>query len=272
MFVDLHTHSTFSDGRFTPTRLVDENYEKGIRVLAITDHDCVDGVREAIEAAKKYNGEMKVIPGVELSTEMNHRPVHILGYYLDVNYKPMLDTMDNLRDSRDNRLYKMIDRLNELGYLITADDIDTSGKTIGRPHVAKALVKAGYFSNVQEVFDKLLYYGGPAYINHFKLSPLEAVKMIHAAGGIAVLAHPTEIANDELVLELLDTIPFDGVEVYHPSSKTQERNNEIKEFAAKRNLLVSGGTDFHAQPDRFPAEIGIWLVDYEDVKGIIEWK
>lgn len=272
MFVDLHSHSTFSDGRYTPTMLVDENYGIGVKVMAVTDHDCVDGVQEAIEASKKFNGEIKVIPGVELSTEKDKRPVHILGYYIDVNNKPMLDTMAWLRDSRDNRLLKTIDRLAELGYIINVEDCKTDGKTVGRPHIAKALVKAGYFSGVQEVFDKLLYFGGPAYIPHAKLSPKEAVDLIHAAGGLAFLAHPTEIANDKLALELLDNIDFDGVEVYHPSANNKERIELIRQWAIERSLLISGGTDFHAVPDRFPDKLGIWLVNYEDVKGIVEWK
>lgn len=272
MFVDLHTHTTFSDGTYTPTKLVDEYFKLGVQVLAITDHDCVDGVQEALEATKKYDGKMKIIPGVELSTENDNRPVHILGYYVDVNNKPMLETMAWLRDSRDNRLFKMIDRLAELGFNISVDDCRTEGKTIGRPHVAKALVQAGYFDSVQEAFDKLLHFGGPAYITHAKLSPKEAVDLIHAAGGIAILAHPSEICDDDMVLELLDSIAFDGIEVYHPANRPDKRLALIKQWANERNLLIGGGTDFHGVPDRFPNKLGIWMVNYDDVKGIIEWK
>jgi len=272
MFADLHMHSTFSDGRYCPTRLVDENFNVGIRLMAITDHDCVDGISEAIEAAKKYHGELQIISGVELGTEAEKRPVHILGYYIDTTYKPLLDTMDWLRDSRDNRLFKMIDRLNELGYSIKPENCVTEGKTIGRPHVAKALVEAGYFKSVQEAFDTLLHFGGPAYVPHAKLSSKEAVDLIHAAGGIAVLAHPTEIANDDLALSLLDSIPFDGVEVYHPSARTKDRQKVLVKWANDRNLIITGGTDFHAVEDRFPNKIGIWMVDLDDVKGILEWK
>ncbi|MDO4178928.1 MAG: PHP domain-containing protein [Phascolarctobacterium sp.] len=272
MFADLHMHSTFSDGRYTPTRLVDENYRVGVRLMALTDHDCVDGVREALEAAKKYHGEMQILAGVELGTECEHRPVHILGYNIDCSNEPLLKTIAWLRDSRENRLYKMIDKLASLGYYIKPEDCASEGKTIGRPHLAKALVKAGYFQGTQEAFDKLLHFGGPAYVPHAKLSPREAVELIHVAKGKAVLAHPTEIANDELALKLLDTIPFDGLEVYHPSARTKERQNVLKVWAIERKLFVTGGTDFHAIEDRFPNKIGIWLVNIDNVKGVLEWK
>lgn len=272
MFADLHMHSTFSDGTYTPTRLVDENYSVGIDVMALTDHDCVDGVVEALMAAEKYQGKLKVIPGIELSTEAEKRPVHILGYYIDPNNKPMLDTLQWLRDSRDNRVTKTIARLGELGYYIKSEDIESNGKAVGRPHIAKALIKAGYFKGMQEVFDALLYFGGPAYISHAKLSPREAVDLIHAAGGIAVLAHPSEIENDALALSLLDNIPFDGVEVYHPSARTKERQEIIIKWALERNLITTGGTDFHGTADRFPVKLGIWMVDLDNVKGILKWK
>lgn len=272
MFADLHMHSTFSDGRYSPSRLVDDNYDIGVRVMAITDHDCVDGIAEALHAAKKYNNTMRVIPGVELGTETQNRPVHILGYFIDTSYQPMLETMAWLRDCRDNRLYKMIERLDELGYHIKLESCMNEGKTIGRPHVAKALVEAGYFKTVQEAFDKLLHFGGPAYVPHPKLSPSEAVALIHKAGGLAVLAHPTEIANDALALNLLDTIPFDGVEVYHPSARTKERQEVLKKWAASRNLFITGGTDFHGVEDRFPNKLGMWKVNINELKGILEWK
>ncbi len=272
MFADLHMHSTFSDGTYSPTKLVHDNYDIGVRVMAITDHDCVDGIPEALNAAQKYNGNIVVIPGVEFGTEIENRPVHVLGYYIDTSYKPMLETMAWLRDSRDNRLYKMIERLDELGYHIKLESCMHEGKTIGRPHVAKALVEAGYFKGVQEAFDKLLHFGGPAYVAHPKLSPSEAVALIHEAGGFAVLAHPTEIANDNLVLNLLDTIPFDGLEVYHPSARTKERQKIIKNWALARNLVITGGTDFHGVEDRFPNKLGLWNVNIDEVKGILEWK
>ena len=272
MYVDLHMHSTFSDGRYTPEMLVEENFKLGIRVIALTDHDCIDGVESALRAAEKFQGAMRIIPGLELSTEANKRPVHILGYYVDMDNNNLLDVLHWLRDSRENRLLRMLDKLQELGYDIKPEYCMAGGRSLGRPHVAKALVKAGYFNEAQEAFDKLLYFGGPAYTPYAKLFPEDAVKLIHEAGGLAVLAHPTEIENDDLVLSLLDKLPFDGLEVYHPSALTKERQEFLKKLAQERNLLITGGTDFHGVPDRFPAQLGEWIVNYEDVKEILAWQ
>ena len=272
MYVDLHMHSTFSDGRYTPEQLVDENFKLGVRVMALTDHDSLEGIDEALKAAEKYQGAMRIIPGLELSSEAYRRPVHILGYYIDSSNKNLLDTLHWLRDSRKNRIPKIIAKLKALGYVIRLEDCMTGGRSLGRPHVARALVKAGYFTDTQQAFDELLRYGGPAYVPHAKLSPEEAVKLIHTAGGLAVLAHPTEIENDEIVLDLLNKLSFDGLEVYHPSARSKERQEFLKALAQEKNLLITGGTDFHGAADRFPPKLGEWLVKYDYVKGILAWK
>ena len=267
--VDLHMHSTFSDGRYTPTMLVEEAAAKGLAVIALTDHDSWNGVNEAKAAAAALG--VRVLTGVELGSQCENDSVHILGYHVDMGCDALHAKMDELRHGRERRLEKMVAKLHSLGYPIEVEACDPLNRAVGRPHVAKALVAAGYFKTVQEVFDALLRRGGPAYVPQPKLAPEEAVALIHAAGGIAVLAHPSELADASLPERLLRTVPFDGLEVYHPSAD-KEAQAKWLHLAKELGLMVGGGSDFHATPDRFPTELGIWQVHYADVKDVIEWK
>ena len=268
--VDLHMHSTFSDGRYTPTQLVEVAAAKGIAVLALTDHDSWNGVAEAQAAAARL-GNIRVLTGVELGTQCENDSVHILGYHVNMNCEPLHAKMDEMRHGRELRLTRMLAKLDGLGYHIEVEACDPKNRAVGRPHVAKALVAAGYFNTVQEVFDALLHRGGPAYVPQPKLAPEEAVQLIHEAGGIAVLAHPSELSDGTLPERLLRAVPFDGVEVYHPSADKKAQAKWLQ-LAQELQLLVGGGSDFHAIPDRYPTELGVWQVHYEDVKGVIEWK
>lgn len=268
-FVDLHMHSTFSDGRYTPTQLVEEAAASGIAVLSITDHDSWNGIAEAQAAAAVH--QIKLVTGVELGTQVNGESVHILAYHVDTTNQPLKNKMDEMRHGRERRLYKILEKLDNLGYHIEVEACDPKNRAVGRPHVAKALVAKGYFNTVQEVFDALLRNGGPAYVPQPKLSPEEAVELIHNAGGLAVLAHPSELGDDQLPEALFKTIPFDGIEVYHPSSAEKDEYSKWLALARKYNLLVGGGSDFHGIPDRFPAKLGIWQVEFDSVKGIIEY-
>ena len=268
--VDLHMHSTFSDGRYTPTQLVEVAAAKGIAVLALTDHDSWNGVAEAQAAAARL-GNIRVLTGVELGTQCENDSVHILGYHVNMSCEPLHAKMDEMRHGRELRLTRMLAKLDGLGYHIEVEACDPKNRAVGRPHVAKALVAAGYFNTVQEVFDALLHRGGPAYVPQPKLAPEEAVQLIHEAGGIAVLAHPSELSDGTLPERLLRAVPFDGVEVYHPSADKKAQAKWLR-LAQELQLLVGGGSDFHAIPDRYPTELGVWQVHYEDVKGVIEWK
>lgn len=269
--VDLHMHSTFSDGRYTPTQLVDTAVSKGICVMAITDHDSWNGIEEARAAAARYNGKIRVLTGVELGTQYEDDAVHILGYHVSMECEALHKKMNEMRHAREHRLYAMLEKLDKLGYHVEVDACDPNNRAVGRPHVAKALVAKGYFDSVQAVFDALLRRGGPAYVPQPKLSPHEAVVLIHEAGGIAVLAHPSELEDWTLPERLLSEEPFDGIEVWHPSADAKAREHWLK-LAQERGLLTSGGSDFHGIPDRFPPKLGLWPVRYEDVKGVIEWK
>lgn len=267
--VDLHMHSTFSDGRYTPTQLVEEAVAKGLKVIALTDHDSWNGVREAQQAAQGLG--LTVLTGVELGTQWENDSVHILGYHVDMTCVPLQEKMDEMRHGRERRLEKMLAKLDALGYHVEVEACDPKNRAVGRPHVAKALVSKGYFSSVQAVFDALLHRGGPAYVPQPKLSPQEAVELIHLAGGMAVLAHPSELSDSTLPERLLSTVPFDGIEVYHPSANVEAQQHWLA-LAQRLGLAVGGGSDFHAIPDRFPLELGVWQVHYADVEDVILWK
>lgn len=271
MLVDLHTHSTFSDGRYTPTQLVQEAMAKGLTVLAITDHDSWNGVGEAQKVADGLGGSLRVIPGVELGAQYAEDSVHILAYYVDMTYAPLLEKMNELRHAREFRLLKMLEKLHNLGYEIEVEACDPNNRAVGRPHVAKALVAKGYFETVQDVFDALLHRGGPAYVPQPKLAPDEAVDLIHKAGGIAVLAHPSELSDGNLPEYLVSNFAFDGIEVYHPSADEADQEKWLA-LAKKYNILVSGGSDFHGISDRFPTELGIFEVEWQNVAGVIQYK
>ena len=269
VLVDLHLHSTFSDGRYTPTQLVEEAAAKGLAVIALTDHDSWNGVTEAQGAAAKRG--VRVIAGVELGTQYEDDSVHILAYHVDMGCQALHAKMDEMRHGRERRLEKMLAKLASLGYYVEVEACDPKNRAVGRPHVAKALVAKGYFNTVQEVFDVLLHRGGPAYVPQPKLAPDEAVALIHQAGGIAVLAHPSELSDGSLPERLLRSVPFDGLEVYHPSADAEAQTRWLR-LAKELGLMVGGGSDFHAIPDRFPTQLGIWQVHYDDVKDVIEWK
>ena len=161
--------------------------------------------------------------------------------------------------------------LNGRTYEIEVEACDPNNRAVGRPHVAKALVAKGYFETVQDVFDALLHRGGPAYVPQPKLAPDEAVDLIHKAGGIAVLAHPSELSDGNLPEYLVSNFAFDGIEVYHPSADEADQEKWLA-LAKKYNILVSGGSDFHGIPDRFPTELGIFEVEWQNVAGVIQYK
>lgn len=267
MFVDLHTHSTFSDGKYTPEELVRAAAKSDISFLAITDHDSCNGVEAAMKAAAAAN--VRIIAGVELGTQYCGNSVHILGYFIDIHNEPLKNKMDEMRHARERRLQKMLAKLDDLGYHVEVEACDPKNRAVGRPHVAKALVRKGYFTSVQEVFDKLLHQGGPAYVPQPKLAPDEAIQLLHDAGGIAVLAHPSELDNKALVNELLAKFKFDGIEVYHPSADEHD-TTYWQQVAEQNHLLTSGGSDFHGLPDRFPDKMGIFKIDYSKVSIIAD--
>ncbi|TXK85703.1 PHP domain-containing protein [Paenibacillus sp. N3.4] len=247
---DLHTHTTASDGTQRPAANVRMAYEAGLGAIAITDHDTVSGVAEALKAGRELG--IDVIPGIEISTVANGQDIHVLGYYIQIDDVQFLQRLESLRETRTVRNQMMISRLQELGFDITMAEVleevaNTKGKgdTVGRPHLAAVLLNKGYVSSISEAFDKYLGTGAAAYANPPRIEPATAIQWIHEAGGKAVLAHPG-LYHDDALVEEITRQGLDGIEVYH-SDHTPEEEAKYLLLAQSSGLLVTAGSDFHGE-------------------------
>lgn len=243
MPADLHIHTFFSDGLLSPEDVVKKAKEAGLSAIAITDHDCVDGIPGAIAAGKKSG--VRVIPGVEFTTDVPGTEIHILGYYIDYKAEWLQDLLKKIRDDRVNRVGRIVAKLKAVGVDISEEEIlKLAGKgSVGRPHVARALVKKGVVRTVQEAFNKYLDNEGPAYVPHFKLTPVEAVEAVKRAKGIPVFAHPGISEKDDIIPELVAK-GLAGIEVFY-SRHSDVQVQHYKEICEKYGLLLTGGSDFH---------------------------
>ena len=266
---DLHIHSTYSDGMYTPQELAVMAKAAGITAMALTDHDTLKGVTEMAAAAAAAG--IGFIHGVEFSTRWKERQVHVLGYGVDINNKVLTDKLEYVRGIRRSRFHKILQRLHELGMDVDLPEPEEGHCAVGRPHIARAMVAQGYVKTVQEAFDLYIGEGKPAYQPQTKITPPEAVSIIHQAGGLAIQAHPEEIGNRDIALELLDTLPYDGIEVYHPSAKDKEDETFWLQLARSRKLLITGGSDFHGNPGRFPEQISEWKVSCKNVQDFLAY-
>jgi len=248
MSIDLHTHSNFSDGTLTPTELVTLAREKKISALALTDHDTMAGVEEAVLAGEMLGVE--IIPGIEISVLHDKVEYHILGYWADSQNSVLAEALAKLQGARSERNNKILQKLNELGIPATNEELERvseQGQT-GRPHIAKLLVRYGVVKTITQAFDDFLKKGAVAYVSRFAFTAMEAVTLIHQAGGLAVLAHPTQ--NDpeltRLPSVLADLVPagLDGIEVYYPTH-SHKMKKKLRALAAQHNLLLTGGSDYH---------------------------
>lgn len=239
--LELHCHTTYSDGTLTPTQLVEAAANTGVKALAITDHDTVSGWSEAIAAANAY--DIEIIPGVELSTVHRGKSLHILGFYPDpAKLTPPLSERVN---GRQRRAQQIAEKLAQLGYPIILPKLG-EGIAPGRPHIANALVQAGYFSSTQEVFDRLLGDNQPAYVQYEKFSITEGIALLRDCGAVPVWAHPYLFRGGavEDVLEELVAAGLMGVEVYHPSQSDYQRRT-LAALCQQYGLLMTGGSDYH---------------------------
>lgn len=273
MLFDLHIHSTFSDGWLTPEKIVETAVAKKLQVISLTDHDCVSGIPLAMRTAQHFADKIKIIPGVELSTKLSNKivekaSVHILGYFIDYTNKSFVDKLSSIRNIRVHRFAMIKEKLEKLGYKVNLTVKEAEQHSMGRPHLANDLVKRGYFPTIQAAFDKLLAKDKPAYVSLDTLTQKEAIDLIHQVGGKAFLAHPVEVRSVEAVEELLDTLPFDGLEIYHPSVENKDGYAMWIDLAKQYKLMLSGGSDFHGSPDRFPNELGIFTVNDNQVDKI----
>ncbi len=240
---DLHVHSKASDGAYTPGELVKLAFERNIKILSLTDHDTIHGLQEASETAKEYG--VAFIPGIEFSTVYYDREVHILGYNFVPDSPVLTNALNKLSAARENRARKIIEKLNKLGYPITFSEVKakSDSEIIGRPHIALAMIEHGIVSSIEEGFAKFLGPEGVAFVPRFKISPREAVQLIKEAGGLAVLAHPSNDFPSEHLPEFIN-YGLDGIEVYHPKNSPHISDYYYRR-AVEAGLLITGGSDFH---------------------------
>jgi predicted metal-dependent phosphoesterase TrpH len=246
--IDLHTHSNHSDGSLSPRRLVELARERGLRAIALTDHDTISGVAEAVAAGRELGVE--VVPGVEISAQFTPGTMHILGYYISFTQSPLVAALQRLQRARAHRNPKIIDRLLSLGLEITRTEVESlAGGQVGRPHIAQALVNRGYVANLDEAFDLYLKKGAPAYVEKFRFSPRQSIDIIRSAGGLAALAHPYTIGVEDpenltRLLQELQNAGLEGIEVFYPEH-SEEMTAHYREIASELGLLCTGGSDFH---------------------------
>ena len=253
---DLHTHTVFSDGTTTLEDNVAMARSAGLSGIAVTDHDTVDHIAPALALADG----VEVIPGAEVSAELDERSVHVLGYWFDPTDRDLLDELDRIRGERESRAVKIVARFNELGVPITIERVrEFAGDApIGRPHLAAAVVEVGAAADAQEVFDRWLADGGPAYVAKYAVRPPRAVELIVAAGGVAVLAHPglfgrTGDGVSDTDVEEMVAVGLAGIEADHPMH-TPDQVRRYHDLAVAHGLVVTAGSDFHG--DRKDARIG----------------
>jgi len=262
---DLHLHTLFSDGTFTARQIVMEARDSGLCAISITDHDTVEAIAPAIEEAGKV--DVEVLSGVELSAEYDGIEIHMLGYLIDYENKALLEKLEFLKNVRVERIYKITEKLKGLGISLDAAKVFAVSVlgTVGRLHVARAMVKEGIVSSIYEAFAKYIGDKGPAYVANFRLTPQEAIKIIKEAKGIPVLAHPYCLNRDDLIPMFAD-MGLMGLEVYYPEH-TQSMINYYLGIAKNFKLLVTGGSDFHgdAKPD---VKMGVFKVPYELVEKL----
>ncbi|MGH2453367.1 MAG: PHP domain-containing protein [bacterium] len=243
MRIDLHAHTTASDGLLSPEQLIDLARAAGVGILAVADHDSTDSVDRAMAAGARVG--IEVLPAVELNTDVPGAEVHLLGYLLDHHVAWFQRLLRRLRDGRLHRAERMVEKLRALGAPVAMERVlaFSGGGAVGRPHVARALVEAGWVSETAEAFTRYIGRNGPAYVERLKVTPGEAVQIIRRAGGIPVLAHPGWLGDDARVESLIED-GLEGIEAYYPDH-TPEMVERYLALAKRHGLLVTGGTDFH---------------------------
>jgi predicted metal-dependent phosphoesterase TrpH len=254
MLIDLHTHTNASDGTDSPTQLIDKAINRGINILALTDHDTTRGWDEARSALLNHPSqtEMKLVLGSEISCQDdNGISIHMLGLLFDPDHQPLFEVLERTRENRHSRMERIIARLNEAGIDITIDEVNAQRQgdaTLGRPHLADALVARGHVASRDEAFAALLHNKSKFYINHYSPSPVETIKLIKAAGGVAIIAHPLASQRGRTIsmdlFESLIAAGLDGIEVDHRDHSENEKS-ELLRFAIENELIVTGSSDYH---------------------------
>lgn len=262
-FADLHVHTQASDGEYSPEEVVRQAREAGLAAMGISDHDSVGGIEEALQAGEKFGVE--VIPGIELSSELGTREIHMLGYLIDWRNRKFRVILNIIQDVRKWRAQKMVEKLQGLGLDITYDEVlEEAGdaKSICRPHIARVMLKHGHVEEFQDAFDRYLRNDGPAYVKRYEMSPSDAIQTIRGVGGIPVLAHPVFAQADEMLPAYIE-LGLRGLEAYH-IKHDEETSKHYEGLARRYELLITGGTDAHGPDD----PVGTVRVPYELVERL----
>ena len=262
MFADLHLHTTFSDGTYTPEELAGHARHHELSAIALTDHDTVEGCARAAAACASHGIEF--IPGTELTAEWNGNEIHLLGYFLDTTNSTLLAEMAKFQEVRQSRIREMVCRINALQIPLAVESVFALAncRSPGRPHVGRALVQEGFCGSMDEAFDRFLKKGKPAWVPKFKTSATEVIDLIHEAGGLAVMAHPGLNRSDEILPELA-AAGLDGIECFHTKHSPADARRYV-DIAARHDLLVTGGSDCHGLSKGKPL-IGSVKIPYEHV-------
>ena len=260
---DLHMHTICSDGALSPYELIKKTKAEDLSIVSITDHDSVAAIPDAIEFGKEFGVE--VISGVELSANFEDKEVHILGYFVDYKSQRLLDYLTFFRHERIKRAERIVAKLNSLHIPLKIEAVMEHAGTgsVGRPHIAAALVDEGITKSYQESFDRFIGNGGPAYERKFQFSPAEAVQLIASSGGLSFLAHPGRFTTDGMLQHLIKA-GIDGIEVIHPSH-TPEHVLHYRGVVTEYFLLESGGSDFHGGKKNDNGVLGSYFIDEKKV-------
>jgi len=242
--IDLHIHTTYSDGTYTPKEIIQAVRDLGFSTIAITDHDTIDGYLAARKYARKY--DIELIPAVEISSYYQNYDVHILAYFIDIHNKKLNTLLNFTQKARTKRAKQILEKLEEFDIFLTMKQVYKfvgNKKVIGRPHIANAMFKNGFTESYEEAFYKYIGNDSPAYVCKPTYKPVEIFQIVKGAGGLSVLAHPGVIKNDFLIPELVE-LGLDGIEVFYPLHTIYQKNIYL-ELAHRYNLLITGGSDFH---------------------------
>ena len=265
MLADLHLHTCFSDGTYTPEELATEARRAGLKAIALTDHDTMEGCPRLATACNTFGIEF--IPACEFTAELGDVEIHLIGYFLDSENARLKVELVRFQEVRQQRIREMVDRLNHLGIPLRTEAVFrlANCRAPGRPHVARTLVSEGLCSSLDEAFDRFLKKGKPAWVPKFKMSALAAIELIHEAGGVAVLAHPGLNRTDEVIPQVIEA-GLDGLECFHTKHSTSMTEHYLQIAEAQR-LLVTGGSDCHGMSKGKPL-IGTIKVPYQYVESL----
>ncbi len=263
--VDLHTHTVYSDGALSPTELVLLAKKQGLSIISITDHDSINGFREAVECGNDIGVE--VIPGLEISTDLDDKEIHLLAYFIDINNEELQKYLSFFRDERFQRAKRMVNKLKKLGLPITIDDVmdKAQGSAVGRPHIAYTMIELGIIKSYQEAFERYIGDYGPAFERKIHVSPQSAFKLINDSGGLSFIAHPGFMK--EHILTRLIEAGVDGIEVIHPchnESQIQFYRGIVNQYC----LLESGGSDFHGGKKMDGENLGKYYISYSNFEAM----